>query len=308
MRYLVPIFLSVTALATLSCGKKTGAGVAVDAAFARLVPPDTKVLAAIRVDDLKSTALYKRHQSQLDIPMLDAFSERVGVDPRRDISDALAAWNGKRTVVMARGRFAVSDVQKKLAALGTPRNKYKDYTLFGSGSASFVFMKKAVAVSGSPEALRAIIDLSNAGGGAVPQELEQRLHALPKGDQIWLVSRGGLPFVEIPMRSELESALSNIVAFVNGSSLAIGVDSGTHLQIEVFCISEAGAQRVRDAFRGGIAIGRLMAKDNQIDLMRLYDSILVDQAGEVVSVRADLPQDLTDKLLEYLPQLTRRVG
>ncbi len=69
---------------------------------------------------------------------------------------------------------------------------------------------------------------------------------------------------------------------------------------------EQGAQRVRDALRGGIGLARLTTKDNEADLLRLYDSIHVDQDHQLIHVRADLPPDLMDKLLARLPQLGNR--
>ncbi len=279
-----------------------------DRAFRPLIPPDTNVLAGANVEKIKATPLYERHAKQFDFPALEDSTERIGLDPRRDISDVLLAWNGKQRLLMMRGRFIPDQVQKKLSSLGAQQSKYAKYVLLGDRNNAVTFLTKAVAVEGSTEALHSVIDLEEKGDGEVPEQLQDRLHRLPKTAQIWEVSRGGLPFAEVPMRSDAASMLSNITAYVQATSAAIGVDSGLHLQIDVACISTEGAQRVRDALKGAIGFGRLTTKDNERDLLRLYDAIHVEQDQQAVHVRADLPADLSDKLLAYLPQTEKRSG
>ena len=118
-----------------------------------------------------------------------------------------------------------------------------------------------------------------------PAELQQRLETIPKADQLWVVSRGGLPLNGIATRSDIDSALSNIVGYVSGAAMGVGIDTGIHLQADLTCISDQGAQRVRDAFRGGIGLARLTTKDNQLELLRLYDSVHVDQENSTIHVR-----------------------
>ncbi len=131
---------------------------------------------------------------------------------------------------------------------------------------------------------------------------------MPKGDQIWIVSRGGLPLAGLPMRSDYESALSNIVGYVRGTNIGIGIDAGAHLAADIICISNQGAQRVHDGLRAAVALGRLTTRDDQQDLLRLYDAIQVDQTQQVVHIGADLDAQLADKLLGYLPALQSGIG
>lgn len=304
------LFLLLAGLVTgVSCARRAATtGVSVDPAFRHLIPPDTRVLASVDLEKLKNAAFYRRHESQLDFPLLDAASERIGLDPRRDIADLLIAWNGKRPVFLVRGRFTRSVIEQKLVAQGARRTAYRRYTLIGDQENSLVFLKKAVAAGGSSAAVRAVIDLEANHQGAVPEELQDRLRAVPKGDQIWIVSRGGLPFSDLPMRSDYESALSNIVGYVRGTSIGTGVDTGVHLTADLACISPQGAQRVGDGLRAAVALGRLTTKDDQQDLLRMYDAIRVNQDKEMVQVRADFPGDLADKLLAYVLELRSSAG
>ena len=309
MRHYRIILLLTALLASLSCGKgPQTTGVSVDPAFRSFISPDTKVLASIQLDRLKDSPLYGRHEKELDLTRLDAITERIGVDPRRDVSEVLVAWNGTRSLVLARGHFTPAEVQRKLTALGGQPTRYKAYTLIGNKRDSVVFLSKALAAAGPSELLHAALQNHDSGSGAVPEELRERLRSIPSQDQIWIVSRGGLPFAEIPMRSDIESALSNIVSYVNGTNTGVGIDSGVHLQSDITCISDQGAQRVHDALRGGIGLARLSTKDDESDLLRLYDTINVTRDQQTVHVRADIPGELADKLFAYLPQLTYRAS
>lgn len=305
MRYF-SVFLLITLALAVSCTKPGGTGVSVNSAFRPLIPPDTKALAGANLDNLKASPFYQRHRSELNFPLLDAMSERIGFDPRRDISDLVIAWNGMDAVAIARGGFNVDAVASKLSGFGTRPTQYQGHTIFTSDREAVGFLKHGVAIAGSERAVRSEINLENNRRGGVPDELQARLAAIPKGDQIWAVSRAGLALPDSFVRSDIDSALSNITGYINATSVGIGLDSGTHMQAEIVCISNEGAQRVRDALRGGIGLARLTTRDDQSDLLKLFDAIQVSQDQQTVHIKADVSGELTDKLLAYLPQIRNR--
>ncbi len=306
MRYLVTLGVLLGLFATCSCSRRGAKGAAVDSAFEPFIAPATKVLAGVQIAQLERTPLYTTHKEQLNLPQLGAFTERTGLDPTRDIKEILITWDGKQGLAMARGNFSQSKFQPKLQSLGARPKTYNKYTLFGDDRNSLVFIRDGLALAGSSDAVRAAIDRRDKDQAGVPVDLQPQLDKIPKNDQIWLVSAGGLPTNGIAMRSEIDSALSNIAGYVSTTATGIGVDTGIHLASDLTCISNPGAQRVRDALRGGIGLARLTTKDNQLDLLRLYDSIHVDQDNTAIQVRADLPPDLANKLLAYLPQFLNR--
>lgn len=293
-------FIAVTGVLLLdACGSHQGAGVSLDRPIRRMISPDTKALGAIDLAALKETAFYKRESTRLD-GLMNAAPERIGLDPRRDLSQLVAAWDGKKVLIIAKGRFSPNELERKLAAAGAHETPYRKYKLLGDVNNSVVFLNSDLALAGALEVVEPAIDAYEDGRGEIPQTLEDRMDKVPKGDQLWLVSAGGLPFVEMRMRSDLESALSNIVDYVNGSLAGVRVDSGLHLQAEISCVSDEGAKRVHDALRGLIGFGRLSTKDDEQDLLRAYDGIHVDQNHSVVDIKADLSGDLADALLNRL--------
>jgi hypothetical protein len=308
VRYLLPSCLLTGLVATVGCGRIATKGVTVDSSFRPFIPADTKVLAGVQIAKLQTSPLYVSHREQLDSSQLNAFAERTGLDPARDLSEILISWNGEHALALVRGNFSQSKIQPKLGSLGVHQKAFKKYTLFGDDTNSLVFIRDGLALAGSSQVLRNVLEERGNGETGVPAELQQRMEGIPRSDQMWLVSRGGLPTNGIPMRSEVGSALSNIVGFVSGTSVGITVDTGIHLQGDLGCVSRDGAQRVRDALRGGIGLARLTTKDNQLELLRLYDSIHVDQDNAAVHVRADLAPDLANTLIGYIPEMRNRAG
>lgn len=299
LRKSAPFFVGVLCLA-VACGTHESTGVSLDRSIRRMIPPDARALAGIDIAGLKNTEFYKRESGRLNASGLDLMAERTGLDPRRDLSLVVVAWDGKRVLLIVEGSFSPVDLERKLTAAGAHDTPYRKYKLLGDVKNSVAFLKQDLAIAGPLEALEPAIDRFDDGKGGVPESLQAQMDEIPKNDQLWVASSGGLPFVEMRMRSDIESALSNIVDYVNGANAGIKVDSGLHIQADISCISKEGAKRVHDALRGVIGFGRLSTKDNETELLRVYDSIQVSQRDQVVDVRSDLAGDLADALLNGL--------
>jgi hypothetical protein len=313
VRTLFFAMLAVAVAGGVACRKAPATGVSVDSSLSSALSPDTKALLSIDVKGLVASDLYHRHQADFASPRLDQFAERLGVDPRRDLRTVLIAWNGSDPLLMARGTFSARALEQKLAdrKAGTPATRtvsYQSFTLFSQGGNSIAVDEKGFAMAAPSTMLRAALDRRATGEGRVPEELRSRLGGVLKGSQIWEVSRGGLPLTDLITRTDIQSALSNIVDYVSETTLGLAVDSGVHLKAEINCVSPEGAKRVKDAMRGMIGLGRLTTNESNLDLLRLWDGIDVKQQQQAIEVRADLPADLTDKLLKYLPDLRSRVN
>jgi hypothetical protein len=296
--------LSVAVLLVgLGCGEAALTGVSVDPVFRPFLAPGAKALISLDLTSLKRTALYKRHEQELAFPQLNALAERTGLDPRRDLAALLVSWDGRSPLILARGAFTGDKLTQQLGSMGARPTLYKAHTLFGAQRDWVSFPEKGLAAAGPEQTLKAALDSRDARSGQVQEDLEQRLRAIPKGSQAWEASTGGLPFVEVGMRSDLQSALSNITEYVSGTSAGVNLASGVNLQAEIVCVSNEGAQRVHDALRGVIGLARLSTETSKLDLLRMWDAVHVDQDGSVVHVRADLPADLVDKLIVELPKL-----
>ncbi len=202
------------------------------------------------------------------------------------------AWNGKDSLIIIQGRFSKDKLQSKLPA-DVPRN-------------GFAILQDGLAVVGSEKSVRQAVDHRQESHDDVPDELTANLEWLPKADQAWVVSRGVLPFADMPTRSEYSSLLSNFAGYIKATAIGLSVDTGMHLKGRIECISNVGAKRVNDTLRGAIGLGRLSTKDNELEMLRLYDAIHVKQDGATVYLEADLSAKEADQLVSLFERLQRQ--
>jgi hypothetical protein len=133
-RFLVKYsFIAALALFAAACSKPGTHGASVDEAFRNAISPDTQTIVAVKVEKLKATDLYKRHQQLLNLPQFDLLAARAGFDPRRDVSSFCVVWDGQHMVLLAQGSLATNQIEDKLVAEGAQRTPYKGYTLFTRG-------------------------------------------------------------------------------------------------------------------------------------------------------------------------------
>jgi hypothetical protein len=307
VKYQFALLLGTAVLITaLSCSHAQR-GAQVDKTFRPAISPAAQSLFSVRLDRLKASDVYRRHEQQLDLPQFNAMAERVGLDPRRDLSNVLVEWNGKDLLMLAQGAIPTSQLEAKLTSDGAQRVSFKNFTLFTRGADSVSF-PNGLAIAGPTTVVQSALNRRSEKTGEVPAELKERLADVPADSQIWEVSRGGLPLANFPLRSDMASNLSNIAAFVSGTSLGLRFDSGSHLEARLICKSAEGAQRIQDTLRGLIGLGRLSTHDNELDLLRMWDAISISKEQDTVRVQADLAADLTDKIIARLPALRERVG
>lgn len=306
-RTLLPFFAAAV-LFLGACSKSQPTGAFLDSAFRDGISADAQTIISIKLDQLKATNLYRRHQQLLDLPQFNNLAERAGLDPRRDISSLCAIWDGKHLVLLAKGAFNNAQLEQKLIASGAQRVPYKNFFLLSRGPDSVAFPQPGFAIASSSAAVQSELDLLSSKSGAIPEELQARLTEIPSDSQIWEVSRGGLPGTGVALRSDLDSAISNFASSVTGTSFGLRFDSGSHLLSRITCKSPEGAKRVTETMRGLIGFARLSTRDNELDMLRIWDAVSVSTAQQLVRIQADLPGDLSDKLINQLAVMRGRAG
>src|SRR5208283_319646 len=279
-----------------SCHRGSTGGVFIDPAFGPLIPPDTQMLAGIRLEKLRATRLYQEYGSRLNLNALADFKARTGLDPQKDIWEMLVATTPKDALVMVRGRFTVGELEPKLDPLGNHRSAYKGYTLIGDDRYAVVFMNPGVAVAGPAASLRGLLDRRDHPSTKLPAPLAARIAKLANDDQLWLVDEGGLPPLSLfTQREDVQSLMSNLVNYITGATMGIHVDDGVRYSGELDCASADGTKRVHDALKGIIGLARLTTKSDQTDMLRLYDAVEVTQADQAVKIEVRVAPELVGR-------------
>jgi len=290
---IIAAFVSITACRT----QQPAEGPRIDPSLAALAPSETSILVGVRLDELRKTATYQRRFSNLSLPRIDDFARETGLDPRRDLAEALFCSNGQDSgVLIVRGRFTPAELESKIEKRGAARTRYKGFSLFGDQRTSVFFMNSETALAGSTPMLHEIINTRDRGSLGIPKALQPLLASLPAGDQFWTVFTGSAIRLPVPDESNLGN-INHLARAVQTEAVGADLRSGLALHAHGTCATDAAAKQIRDTLKGFIGLGRLSTPDSQPDLLKAYDAIQVEQQGPVVNIAADIPQQIVDKFL-----------
>jgi hypothetical protein len=295
MRLLTTLSLALCLLLG-GCGGSLTSHARVDPALAAFIPPDTIALAGIRLDQLRTTPLYRKLAGHKRLPGFDEFRTDTGIDPERDIRELLVASDGKDGLFIARGTFDIK------AAGSVKASPYRGYTLYGNDrNGVFTGIGKTTALAGPAPAVRAAIDQYKSGHRGAPPALLARVETLPANAQIWAVTTGWTGLRPETLREMGNAAnLDRVLRLVQSATLSASLRTGVQAAAVGDCRTEKDAQTLSDALRGFVGLGRLSVPENQPDLLRVYDGIQVKQDGRSVRVDIDIPQNLADQLIDKL--------
>ena len=296
MRRTAPLLLLLACAACRQAHSTKSAGL--DPPLAGYVPADTLLLLDVRLqgpDSLLTTPVYQKYLSGMPLPQVDDFARSTGLDPRKDVAELVFCSNGKQGAMIGRGRFQPRELESKLTAQGASRIDYKSYRLLGNEKNAAVFVSESVAMTGSTPMLRAMLDLK--GRGRPPEWLEALVRTIPAGTQFRAAFGGGVLRLPVPDSSNLAN-LNRLARAIESGVFYADLRSGIEFTAKGTCTDEAGARQVHDALKGFIGLGRLSTPDNKPDLLRLYDSIRVEQSGRSVSASATIPPDLVDQFFQ----------
>jgi hypothetical protein len=262
-----------------------------DSGLNAFIPADTVALAGIRMDQLRAAPLYQKLRAEKRFSELDALQKRTGFDPTTDVREMLIATNGKEAVTVARGSFHPRDVSAQKSA-------YKGYALYVHGEGAYALIDAATAVAGSKAAVQAAIDqYKNGSPAAKAMALWERGRALPPPNQLWAVSDSPESLLALTQPGNMAN-VGKIFGQID--RLALGAELGAGLKVVAAgdCRTDQDAKTLGDALRGLVSLGKLSVPQGQTDLLRLYDSVAVDQQAKVVKLTADIAPELMDKVLQ----------
>ncbi|MGA2436401.1 MAG: hypothetical protein ABSG25_14080 [Bryobacteraceae bacterium] len=296
-RWLRPVHLAMAGVfvgAILTgCGGAQGQAVRVDPALLSLVPADTTMLAGLKLEALRGTAVWKRYVAGQPFSALDDLASETGLDLRTGAWEALVVSNGKTTEVMARGDFAPQGLEPRPNRPGVTRTPYRGYTLIGDERGVVAFMNPSTAVAGPPSAVRAVID--QRGKSGPPPALRELLRQIPKEDQIWIATTGGFPALP---DSGNAANLRRIASMVDSVVAGADLRSGLAAFATAACPGEIGAASLDAALRGFLVLGRLGTSSKQPELLRVFDGIKIEQRQNTVRVSVSISENVLEAAAE----------
>lgn len=287
---------ALACIALCSCQPKQSASLHISPALETLVPADTLVVLGINLAALRDTPVYQKLIARVPLPQLDEFQKQTGLDPRKDLSEVLLCSSGKTALLLVRGKFRLQDLETRFKSKGVTPSNYKGHALFGDDRAAIVLLDDSTAAAGTPAEIHALLDRTASG---LPANLREQLRTLPADDQVYAALMGGIERLNLPLPRD--GNLGNILQAlrsVDSAALGLNLSHGIDGLVEVNCTTERDARFIHDMLRGLIGFGRLNTRDDQPEMLKLYDAIQVTQQQQQAKVTANVPQELADRFLD----------
>ena len=287
--------LLILAAVGLAGCSTTPSSVKVDPLLDTLVPSDTVLLVGTRLEKLLKTPIYQKNFANRQIPQIEEFSRRIGVDPRKDLWELLFVSNAKSGVVLGRGKFADELMEPNLAKEGATRMGYKGLNLYGNDQGAVVLLNPTTAAVGRIDDLHNLIDHKGDSHGP-PPALAALVKQIPANAQFWAAYSGGPLQLPFDPNSNLAN-INKLVSSVDTGSVYFDLTSGLNGVLTANCASDDGAEQVESAFKALIGIGRLSVPKNQPDLADVYNTIRVTREAKRVKLYIDVPDAMVQKFL-----------
>ncbi|HEV2201767.1 MAG TPA: hypothetical protein VGR73_18255 [Bryobacteraceae bacterium] len=237
----------------------------IDPGLAPLIPPDTTVLAGVRVDLLAKHPAFAILASQRAIRR---FTEITKIDPAKSLWQVLFVSNGHASLLLGRGKFAnelmAPDVSRYGAAGG--RFDYKGLSMIGSEQDAMMFINSTTTVIGPAPALRALVD-ERPLMHDVPQRFAPLLAAIPLESEVWGAYAGGPVDLDFPGNlANLRKVFKMVESGIFYANAAVGL----HLTAAGTSPDEQRAQELHDALQGLMALaqirGEVSREGNRVEL------------------------------------------
>jgi hypothetical protein len=279
-------FLSLTACVT----RPPETGVFLDPSLAPLIPVDSTLIVGARVEKLSQTPLFAK---LADLEMIGGFAREAGVDAASRLWQVLLVSNGRRSVLLGRGKFTNGIIAPELARKGGSRFAYRGMNMFGDEQKAVLFINASTAIWGETPVLREIAD-QKLGGSGPPPRLAAMMKDIPREAHMWGAYSGGA--VNLPLTGNLRN-LNKMLSMVDSGSFYFDATDGVTGTVTGVAANAQDAQQVHDALEGFIGLGHMLAPKNQPDLKRVFDGVRVLQEGQRIRVQIAEPEELAAKFI-----------
>jgi hypothetical protein len=247
--------LAIALIAPWTGCRSLAPGSAVPDALAVCIPSDTLALAGVNLDRLRASPLYR---------MIPPGAAAL-LQPLREASYLLLAYNGKDVLAVASGRF-------REAPPGA------------------VLLAKDLAVSGSPDAIRAATAQRQTGRTGAGWLLDRA----PAGGQIWAAAQGGVAF---PLPGDAAN-LNRFLSFTEYANIAVRLDSGVHIEALGAGRTPESAERLEESLRAFLTLAAAGAARDR-PLADLLHAIQLHRDALAVRLSFAATPDQIVSLLRY---------
>jgi hypothetical protein len=174
-------------MASAACNRAGSPTVFLDPALAVLVPPDTQLIAGIRMQRLLAHTDFQT--IVLSARTYQKFRQDIGLPAESSVWEYLLTYNGSDWLVLMRGKFTEMGMEPRLDKPGSRRISVEGIPVFGDEKGAVGFLNPTTAIAGKLEAVIRGIEQRNRTSG-VPERLGQLTRNIPSVNLLWFASTG----------------------------------------------------------------------------------------------------------------------
>jgi hypothetical protein len=242
--------------ALLVACRSGGPRAAIDPILASCIPPGTVAVAGVDLEALRKSPAF---------PKLPAAAVSI-LDPLKNASYALTAWNGKDLLFVARG----------------------DFHEVPAGS---TLLDSHLALSGSPEMLQAATAQHKLATTGEP-ELLAHAESVAGGKTVWVVARGN---ANLPLAGNA-SNINRFLHYTDYTAFTAEIGDRTMIEATGYCRRPDAAARFEESLRAFLSLAA-MGYARQPEIAALLKSAEVQREGTVVHGTLSAPTDEALRLL-----------
>jgi hypothetical protein len=299
-----------------------------DPRLLNLVMPGATTLAGANITNAEITPFGQFVLTQLTSPVnqeLQTFIAATGFDPRRDITEILAASSSNITapsgLVLAIGNFNVPQITSAIAAKAPAQSiqAYNGATLIGSAkgntSLSLAFLGDNIAIVGDTASVKGAIDRSQSANSLDPA-LAVQVQTLSTTEDAWVVTTSPLTslipgFGATPGPSATGtstpapvSPFAQVFSSIQGSSG--GVKFGANVQItgQIVTTDAASATSLANVMQALVSVASMAGGQNQdiATLAQILQGMKVTADGAAINVALSIPETQVESILNSIKQ------
>jgi hypothetical protein len=303
------IFACLVIGAILPCG-----AFAVDSQLLNLVMPDAQVMAGLNVTNSEISPLGVFILSHVSSDQgFQNLIGQLGFDPRRDLTEILAASNGNPAapagLVLAKGNFDVAKIVSEIGqAKGQQVSPYNGATLVTSSNPkdmhAVAFLGSSIALAGSVDSVKAAIDRSN-GVNSIGPALGSQVQTLSTTQDAWsvsLASLGALLPGAVTGATPADGMAGQTLQLVkNIQSSSAGLKFGANIQFTAQAVADTpqDATALGDVIKMVAALAAMSAGNNKeaAGIAQTLQSLQVTTSGATVNLSATVPEAQVEALL-----------
>jgi hypothetical protein len=158
-----------------------------DPALAVLVPPDTQLIAGVRMQRLLAHPDFQAIVPKS--PRYQDFREDTGLPLESTVWEYLLTYNGRDWLVLMRGKFTEMGMEPRLDKPEARRVSVEGIPVFGDEEGAIGFLNPTTAIGGKLGAVIRAVEGRNRTSG-VPDRLEQLAKKIPSENVVWFASTG----------------------------------------------------------------------------------------------------------------------